>query len=1012
MIGKMVLAFGIIAALSCATGRAQDRSAPEKIQQLLDSADHYGNLGDNKNAYRVLREAKEQEERSGEPSTDAWITIERDLGEYARRMANLTLARKHYQMSIALVMKQERPDLYQLYQTYTSLGTVSWYASKLDSAAYFYEKAIEVVGNIDDTPLNTHYRRALLYNNIAGVYSLQGKTDRAIRTMEECIVLLEEFAATEGYVAEKKKAIPLQFEAIDNLGGAYKELGNYSKTEQLLLYAYGQKRKYLEKDDPGIFISQILLGQLYYDKHDPKKALEYLEQGREAISRTGAGYLFWDADACYALALIHEKSDRHRLASNYYQKADSLYHLAFDGSYDSFYLDFLNKYAGFRAKNGQCDTAMQSAHSTLKYVNDAGNRHSLLPFYQLRNLAELALQCGSFDRALEYAREGRSLIDAFVGRSTTLADSIKGEGEKAKVIMIRAKAEYALLKRKSKDALQPLLKDLNEAATMIERMKSTLTDHQDIRALISDHEQLTDFIKQLNFELYKRTKDSGYLLQGINVHENNLYSRMRSRMDYQNSLGFMDVPQAVLDEENRRKDEMQRALHQDRGRAEVTTDYGESLTAWQLFLKGLEKQYPHYYRMRYAEKALDIDRLRSMMSEDMTLVRYIFSGDGLYAFVMGKGGQELVSLETDGLSDRIDRLREAGYDDVDRTTDTAHELYKMLWEPIKNRVETKQVVIIPDGVLYNLSFEMLAPVATRTYAEFAQKCLLNIHTISYHYSLLALFPNSDGAEMKGNFVAFAPDFTERTKQEYLMIAKKDSLNLDRAYLSLLPLPFTAELVNKVGRLFGGAVFSDSRSTPRAFREASGYNRIIHIGTHAEMNDDYPEYSRLIFAKDKADPNADNSVYLYDIYNYDLVSDLSVLTACESGRSGFREGEGMISMAHAFNYAGSKSIMTGLWRLDEQAAVMVTGYFYANLKKGLSKDEALQQAKLTYLQNVDGRMLSPVYWAGLVIMGDMAPVELQTPFRVSFQYIGILFLLVLFLGGWWLARRKTLDKKVP
>src|SRR5690606_28353325 len=210
-------------------------------------------------------------------------------------------------------------------------------------------------------------------------------------------------------------------------------------------------------------------------------------------------------------------------------------------------------------------------------------------------------------------------------------------------------------------------------------------------------------------------------------------------------------------------------------RAEVTTDYGESLAAWQLFLKGLEKQYPHYYRMRYAEKNLDIDRLRARMPEDMTLVRYVFSGHGLYAFVMGKGGHDLVRLETEGLSDRIDRLREAGYDEVHRTTDTAHELYRMLWEPIENRVTTKQVVIIPDGVLYNLSFEMLAPVATRTYAEFARKCLLNRHALSYHYSLLALYPTGDGTDMKGNFVAFAPDFSQKTKQEYLAVAKKDSV---------------------------------------------------------------------------------------------------------------------------------------------------------------------------------------------------------------------------------------------
>src|SRR5690606_2642246 len=148
--------------------------------------------------------------------------------------------------------------------------------------------------------------------------------------------------------------------------------------------------------------------------------------------------------------------------------------------FDSFYLDFLQKYAGFRAKRGQCDLALQTARNALKYVRDAGNEHSMLPFYQLRNLAELSLQCKSYDKARTYGRQALSLIDSFVSRSTTLADSIKAGGERAKVILIRAKTEHALLKERGLGNVQPLLKELYEAAEMIERKKSILTDQQDI----------------------------------------------------------------------------------------------------------------------------------------------------------------------------------------------------------------------------------------------------------------------------------------------------------------------------------------------------------------------------------------------------------------------------------------------------------------------------------------------------------------------------------------------------
>jgi len=83
----------------------------------------------------------------------------------------------------------------------------------------------------------------------------------------------------------------------------------------------------------------------------------------------------------------------------------------------------------------------------------------------------------------------------------------------------------------------------------------------------------------------------------------------------------------------------------------------------------------------------------------------------------------------------------------------------------------------------------------------------------------------------------------------------------------------------------------------------------------------------------------------------------MLTACESGKPGYQDGEGMISLAHAFNYAGSESILTGLWKIDEQASAMLLDLFYENLADGLPKDEALRQAKLSYLQQAEGRMLA-------------------------------------------------------
>jgi len=132
---------------------------------------------------------------------------------------------------------------------------------------------------------------------------------------------------------------------------------------------------------------------------------------------------------------------------------------------------------------------------------------------------------------------------------------------------------------------------------------------------------------------------------------------------------------------------------------------------------------------------------------------------------------------------------------------------------------------------------------------------------------------------------------------------------------------------------------------------------------------------LIFSKNTDSVAANNSLFLYDIYNCNINTGLAILTACESGKPGYEDGEGMVSLAHAFNYAGSKSILTSLWPVDEQSASFITEKFIENIAAKIPAGEALQQAKLAYLQQADGRMKSPVYWAGLVLMGDAGTVML-------------------------------------
>lgn len=961
----------------------------------------YGAMGDNPEAYKAHLEALSFAQQAEDTSAERIALMHRNLGEYARRMANLDLARKHYMIATALVSQQADPDQKQLYQTYMSLGVLSWYSAKLDSAEYFFNKSIDAVKQIDDSQVNTHFRQAMLLNNLAGVYSLQGRTNQAIRSMENSIGLLREFLSRPDYADEKKQALSLQFEAIDNLGGAYKELGNYAKTEQLLLYSFEQKKLRLQADDPAIFISEILLGQLYYATSDYKKAIEYLTEGRKAIAEAGADYLFWDADACYTLAMIHEKQHADRLAESYYRKADSLYALAFGDTYDNIYLEFLRRYAAFQAKLGRCETATALAEKTLHYVTDAGNERSLLLFYQLQHFSELAFQCRDFRKAYTYAQRALDEISKFIDQSATLEDSIKTEGEKVHALLIRAKASYELSPDKRVDELHSLLGELEEATQIVDRKKRILTDQKDVTGLIASYQSLIDFIKQLHFELYSKTGDDIHLKSGLNVHEGAIYSRLRSRMDYQRALKFAHVPGPVLDEENRLKKNIRTSLQQLPGTDGAVRAYRYAVDHWDTFLNQLEQRYPAYYRMRYAQDHFTLGGIGELLPADVTVVRYVSLDKQLFAFVSSAEKWAFIPLRYDGLAQHVEVLRDFGQQEQ-QLFEAANQLYVALWQPLETLVVGSRVIVIPDGILHHVSFDMLAPVPVASLGELAANCLLNRYAISYHYSLLALGKSDPAKPMTNNFVAFAPVFSDRNKATYLSYAQEDSLTMDRAYATLLPLPFSAKLAQKMQREWGGSLFTEERSTAHAFRSNAANHRIIHIGTHAEANNDYPEYSRLIFTNDGREGVA-NSVYLYDIYNCDLTAEVAVLTACETGKSGYLDGEGMISMAHAFNYAGSESILAGLWKIDEQSSMDITESFYRQLQLGAPKDIALQRAKLAYLQKAEGRLLSPQYWAGLAIMGDLGPVELHptTPYR----YIMLGLLLAAFVAGIIVMSRK-------
>lgn len=971
-------------------------------QACIENGEFYGSLGMNAAAYQSNVDALTFTLRMPLKTGNQLAMVENNLAAYAQRMGDVNLSMQHGKKALEYLSKEKNPDFETYYIACNAMGTIFYYNSKLDSAQLFFLKALDALKKTERTPRNQYFRPAIINNNLAGIYQLNGKTTLAIEAMKATIDDVREFLAANEPDNKKVTALTFQFEATDNLAGIYKDLGDYAKAQYLLEYSYEQKQRYLNEDDPAIFISQILLGQLYFATRNYDKALTFLNSGREKIALSDGDYLFWQADACNTLALLFERKSDIKKATLFYEKADSLYEASLQGEYDNIYLEFLSNAALFFAENNQPVIAENKAMKGYDYIVKTQGGQSLQAFQQLIVLSKAYYALGNYRKSLDYSKKSLQVVNYIISGSVNLLDSIKTEMKKPAAILQKAKASYALLKVKDESSLSSILNELNQALAIIERQKIILSDAKDINLLLAENSDLTAFIEKIILELYNTSHKSNYLDELVSFHESGLYNRIRSRLDKNDSLQFSKLPPDILRSEKKLKAAMSTALDGSGTHDEKMNRYFAAVKNWISFREKIKEAYPTYYKMRYASIFKEADRMDDYLPANATLIRYFFVDKRLYAFVSDNGKKTLVALNTDSLTEKIAAL--SGFETgLVTTSSILFNLYRQLWAPLAPEVHHQKIIIVPDGILYNLNFELLTPSPINDFKELATKSLLARYTFSYNYSLLLLHQPANNLSARNNFIAFAPGFSDEIKNDYRG-AIKDSFKIDKSYLFLLPQPFSISLVEKMRRLFKGNAYTNENSTESAFRKNAGNHKIIHIGSHAVSNNDHPQFSRLIFAKDISDVHKENALYVDDIYSCDLTSNLTVLTACESGKPGYQDGEGMISLAHAFNFAGSESIITGLWKIDEEASALLIENFYRQLLKGLSKDEALRQAKLEYIKNTDGRMIAPQYWAGLVIMGDTSPIDIA-PGYFNYRVVAGLALIILILTSVYLKSKK-------
>ena len=407
-----------------------------------------------------------------------------------------------------------------------------------------------------------------------------------------------------------------------------------------------------------------------------------------------------------------------------------------------------------------------------------------------------------------------------------------------------------------------------------------------------------------------------------------------------------------------------------------------------------------------ATPVLTVEQIRDEIQDDDTvLVEYALGDEKSYAWIVDRNQAVAHELPGAGKIGKVVRLfRNAliarqplpgedslGLDEYRsriRKADAAYRVYAqqlahMLLDPLPLD-RAKRILIVPDGFLQYIPFSAL---------PFSQSGEQRAMLITHHEVIIlpsastlnTLRKATAGRAPPTSLAAvFADPVFERddprvahphalvTKLEQKPPALKAAMR-DVQQAAYIPrLPGSRDEANAIEEAFGkqdvAILDGFNASRDRALDGSLEHYKYIHFATHGIIDAQHPEMSGLILSLiNRRGERQDGYLRLGDIYKLTLSADLVVLSGCNSALGKDLESEGIIGLPRGFLYAGARSVIASLWKVDDEAAAAFMKVFYERIQHGDTPGSALRGAQLEMSRN--RRWSAPFYWAAFVLQGD-------------------------------------------
>ncbi len=925
-----------------------------------------------------------------------------NLGLAHKELGNYPLAFRFFEKNHRIKVKNYGENHHKVSDSYYNIAGLLFSKGDYDQAINYTKKALHIkINHFGEEFMN----RAKYYNGLGLLNHEKGFYDEALFYLEMAI----KFGKRE--FGENHYRIGTFY---NNIGNTYNAIGKHEKAIEYLKKAITIKINATGKTNLNVVMSYHNIARAYDIKNDTKLALNYNTKAL-VIGEKVLGKNHLNLTPAYQLnGSLYLKENEYEKAFKYLEKASNISKTAF-GKNHTMVANSYMAFAEFFSKTKQYNKAIDNYQKALDIrIRLLGKNNSYVAStynkigdnFNLKKNYEKAILC-YYNAEISNRKEVSNSVN------TKVPDINQYFSVISLLYTLEGKARvYKNLYKQSRN-----LQNLNKAVSAYQKAETLINNIRQTFALYGDKVTFAKKAKELyqgaieaQLLLYSLQNDQKNLKKAFYYAEKSKANTLKELLNDANAKNFTGLPAnlVVLEKELR----INKAFYQSKitdGQSAQDIDTTK-ITRYENKLFDinrrqdsltdiLEKNYPKYYQLKHKNNIVTVTDIQKKLDERTTLLEFFTADSTVYAFTISKNNIAVQELDVATLENKIEEYRASiASRNVGTYKQAAVALYQQLVSPIANQLVGDQLIIIPDGPLWHLNIELLLTQHNDSNNPADLSYLLHDYAISYANSANLLF---------SSFIEQNPS---KKQEECLAFSFTDSTNIvDAKSMSLATLrdagddlPGTRKEIKAISEIIDGQYYFGSEAIEANFKKNAGLYNILHLALHGEIDNERPENSKLYFTKNK-DTIEDNLLYSHELFALDIPAELTVLSACNTGSGKIAKGEGIMSLGSAFQYAGTKSLLLTSWEVSDQTTPELMKYFYTNLKAGMNKAKALQQAKLQYLKTADINRTHPIYWGGFYLVGDSAPIHFSDH-KILYWILGLAVLGILILAMFWYRRK--------